>query len=181
MRSVPVEERDSAEGTVYRRGEPESPKRANAVLTNLAHSLALVHGRRNLNMGDLPRLAEITVSTMPGDASSIFKALVEKGGELDVDDVQRVIGSEHPETARGRMKYLHATDVLEFHQPGQGKRALLRLRSKFAWCGSGELRALLGFTHLSIRRGCVTPLHLSLPGRCVQPHHLLGLLSSRHE
>jgi hypothetical protein len=145
MRSVPVEDRDPLHGVVYRRGESESPKRAHAVLTNLARGLALVHGRRGLNPEVLPRIAEITMSTMPAMASTIFKALVEKGGELDVEDVKRVIGADHRETARARMQYLHATPVLEFDEKGIGKRAVLRLRPDWAWCNSTEFRALLGF------------------------------------
>jgi hypothetical protein len=96
-------------------------------------------------MEDLSRIVEMTLSTMPADTSKVFRALLEKGDELDVDDVKRVIGVEHSETARRRMQYLHATSVLEFDEKGAGKRAVLRLRPEWAWCNSPEFRALLGF------------------------------------
>jgi hypothetical protein len=144
MRSVPIEEREPGTGkTVYRAGCPEGPERALAVLTNLARGRALVHGRRQISMDDLPLIATVTVSSMPGEASAIFRALVERGGELRVEEVRVLLGAEHPESARTRMRYLDALGVMEFVNPGQGQTGVLRFRPEWEWCGSPEFRRLL--------------------------------------
>jgi hypothetical protein len=143
MRTVPAEEREPSGKTVYRAGCAEGPERALAVLTNLARGYALVHGRRGVVMDDLPLIVAVTVSSMPGDASPIFKAAVEKGGELSVEDVRVLLGAEHPETARVRMRYLHAVGVLEFVTLGTGKPGSLRFRPGWDWCASQEFRRLL--------------------------------------
>jgi hypothetical protein len=144
MRSVPIEEREPSTGRiVYRTGCPEGPERALAVLTNLARGLALVHGRRHISMDDLPLIVTVTVSSMPGEASSIFRALLEKGGGLKVEDVRVLLGAEHPESARTRVRYLDALGVMEFVNPGQGQAGVLRFHRDWQWCSSPEFRRLL--------------------------------------
>jgi hypothetical protein len=143
MRTVPAEERELGGKTVYKAGCAEGPERALAVLTNLARGYALVHGRCRVAMDDLPLIIAVTVSSIPGDASPIFKAAVEKGGGLSVEDVRVLLGAEHPETARMRMRYLHAVGVLEFVTRGTGKPGSLRFRPGWDWCASQEFRRLL--------------------------------------
>jgi hypothetical protein len=143
MRTVPAEERELGGKTVYKAGCAEGPERALAVLTNLARGYAIVQGRRGVVMDDLPLIIAVTVSSIPGDASPIFKAAVEKGGELSVEDVRVLLGAEHPETARMRMRYLHAVGVLEFVTRGTGKPGSLRFRPGWDWCASEEFRRLL--------------------------------------
>jgi hypothetical protein len=75
MRSLPVEERDGPAGdALYRPGEPEAPYRAQAVLTNLARGRALVHGRRQVTMADVPLIAAVTTSSMPGGPANLQRA-----------------------------------------------------------------------------------------------------------
>lgn len=143
MRTVPAEEREPSGKTVYRAGCAEGPERALAVLTNLARGYALVHGRRGVVMDDLPLIVAVTVSSIPGDASAIFRAAVEKGGKLGAADIRVLLGAEHLETARTRMRFLDAVGVLEFVTRGTGKPGFLRFRPEWKWCASDEFRRLL--------------------------------------
>jgi hypothetical protein len=108
-------------------------------------------------MADLPLLATVTVSSMPGDSSPIFRALVENDGELSVQAVQTLLGAEHPDTARTRMRYLHALGVMEFVNLGQGKAGALRFRPEWDWCASPAFKPIL-----------LGEL-VKNPGVCVQP------------
>lgn len=144
MRAVPIEEHDADTRTkFYRPGQAELPYRALAVLTNVARGRVLVHGRRHVTMDDLPLIAAVAVSSMPGDTSTIFKALVTHGGTLTVEQVQQTLKARHRETARDRIRYLEALGVVEFENPGAGKTSILRLRPEWAWCATPEFRALL--------------------------------------
>ena len=94
-------------------------------------------------MDDLPLVVSVAVSSIPGDAGPIFKQAVENGGELSVEDVRVVLGAEHLETARTRMRYLDAIGVMEFVNQGSGKAGFLRFHPDWAWCTSPEFRQLL--------------------------------------
>jgi hypothetical protein len=121
----------------------EQPWRANAVLYNLARGHALIHGRTQLTVDDLPLIAKIVISSMPTAAGKVFRALVEHDSELTVAQVQKVLGVRHPETARHVMADLDRRGVVSFVEFGAGKTAVLRFREEWAWCGSAESRALL--------------------------------------
>ncbi len=172
MRAVPIEERDTDGGSKsYRPGQRELPFRAQAVLTNVARGHALAHGRRQVTMDDLPLVAAVTVSSMPGDTSAIFGALITNDGALTVEAVQEVLKARHRETARDRMRYLEALGVVEFENAGPGKTSILRLRPDWAWCASPDFRALLSLDRVPVCRGKVreTGELVTDPGRCVAP------------
>jgi hypothetical protein len=146
MRSEPAREPDPQRigaGAEYLPARGEQPWRANAVLYNLARGHALIHGRTQLTVDDLPLIAKIVVSSMPTAAGKVFRALVEHGPELTVAQVQKVLGVRHPETARHVMTDLDRRGVVAFVEFGAGKTAVLRFREEWAWCGSAESRALL--------------------------------------
>src|SRR2546427_2640168 len=66
MRSEPVREGDPDRGRVeYSPAKKEQPRRAYAVLGNLARGHALVNGRPQLTKEDLPPLARVVFSSMP--------------------------------------------------------------------------------------------------------------------
>jgi hypothetical protein len=145
MRREVLEERDWTSGSreiLYRAGEPEAPQRAFAVLTNVACGHALVHGRTQLSVDDLPLIARVTVSTMPGSTGRIFQALVSHQGEMSVAEVQEALGSKHRQTARTQMERLDALGVTEFRKAGKGKAARICFRPEWKWCASPEFRAL---------------------------------------
>ncbi len=144
MRSEPVREADpdrAAPGFVP--PKREQPRRAYAILCNLARGHALVHGRSHLSLDDLPLVARVTVCSMPTECARVFEAAVKKGEPLAVADVQAALGVKHPETARKVMKDLDQRGVMEYTEEGLGKPALLRFRPEWDWCSSREFRALL--------------------------------------
>src|SRR5262249_38257598 len=137
MRSVPRRERDEFNRRTYLSGDRESPYRALAVLTNLARGHALVHGRERVSSDGIPVIVRVTLSSMPSEIARLFLALALRRSEpLKVADVQRLLGARHPETARDRMRYADALDVMEFVEEGVGREATLRFRSDWEWCSS---------------------------------------------
>ena len=154
-----MDERDDAGKKAYRPGPVELPHRAYAVLTNVARGHALINGRDHITIDDIVMVVAVTVSSIPGDANSIFRVLVEQGGELKVEQVQGVLKAKTRETARDRMEYAHALGVMRFEERGPGKAASLSFAEDWAWCASPEFRALLFPASEPVKnRGvCLTP------------------------
>jgi hypothetical protein len=145
MRSEPVREGDPERGRFeYSPAKKEQPRRAYAILGNLARGHALVRGRRQLTEDDLPPLARVVLCSMPSDCGPVFAALVKSGGyPLTVADVEKVLGVKHPETARKVMRELDRRGVMEFDEKWVGQPSVLRFRPDWAWCSSAEFRKLL--------------------------------------
>jgi len=145
MRSEPVREGDPERGRLeYSPAKKEQPRRAFAVLGNLARGHALVHGRQQLAKGDLPLLARVVVSSMPSECGLVFAALVKGGGEpLTVAQVQNILRVNHAETARKVIDDLDRRGVIAFEPKGVGKPAEVHFRPDWAWCRSPEFRELL--------------------------------------
>ncbi|MBI4637614.1 MAG: zeta toxin family protein [Candidatus Rokubacteria bacterium] len=172
MRSVPIEERDDGRRRIYRPGDGEAPYRALAVLTNVARGHAIVHGRDRVTMDDLPLIVQATASSMPTDPARLLKGLVTSDTDaLRVAQVQALLGAQHPESARDRMRYVHALEVMEFSEDGPGKPAHLLFRAEWAWCRSPEFRALLrgGAPPVTGPGMCVSAKPITLQGPCVPP------------
>jgi hypothetical protein len=143
MRSEPVREVESVWGcSEYTLAKPEQPRRAYAVLRNLARGHALVHGRQHLSEEDLPLVAQVAVSSMPSECALVFRALVLQK-EITVGQVQAVLGVKSAETARGVMEGLERRGVMEYIRAGPGKAAILRFQPEWAWCTSPEFQAIL--------------------------------------
>jgi hypothetical protein len=141
MRSVPTEERDEHNHRVYRPSAPEAPYRALAVLSNVARGHALVHGRDRVTAEDIPLMVRVTSSSMPRDPALLLRGLVEHGA-LTVDQAKTILGTKHPETARDRMRYMHALGVAEFDEPGFTRAAHLVLAPDWKWCAEPDFQAL---------------------------------------
>jgi hypothetical protein len=142
MRSEPVGESELAwDGAEYTPAKPEQPRRAHAVLRNLARGHALVHGRPQLTEEDLPLIARVTVSSMPTACARVFIAAVGRP-ELTVGQAQQALGVS-PETARKVMRELDRRGVMAYHEAGIGHAALWRFRPQWEWCASPEFQAIL--------------------------------------
>jgi len=124
-------------------GQPstEDPKRAFAILNNLARGRAIVQGRRQLSEDDLPFVAEIVLSSMPARRGRLIRALALNDGVLTVREAQEALGVRSPETARNEMKDLDRTGLAEFDK--EGEPAQLRVRPSWAWIASPEFVALV--------------------------------------
>ena len=148
MRSEPVHEGDPENGRhEYSPAKREQPRRAYAVLGNLARGHALVHGRRQLSEDDLPLLARVVVSSMPSECGRVFSALVRRTGKpMTTADVMAALGVKHRETARRVMEDLGTRGVVKY-EPGTrdlgheaGNPGLLRFGSDWEWCTSPEFQ-----------------------------------------
>ena len=144
MRSEPVREaapeRDRHDYTPEKR---ETPRRAYAVLYNLARGHALVHGRTQLTWEDLPLVAQVTVSTMPPECRLVFKALLHnQGAALTTAQVQAALRVRHPMTAIKVMEELDQRGVMKLVKAGQGRPWELHLQPEWEWCVQDEGREL---------------------------------------
>ena len=123
--------------------QPESPLRANSVLYNLARGHALVNGRTQLSVEDLPMVARVAVSSVPQGRRNVFLALAKNEGQpLTVKQVENTgVGSRH--TAERVMGALEQLGVMKFEKEGTGKAARLTIRPEWSWCMAEDFRALL--------------------------------------
>ena len=123
--------------------QPESPLRANSVLYNLARGHALVHGRTQLSLEDLPMVARIAVSSIPQEPRKVLLALAKNEGRpLTVKQVESTgVGSRH--TAERVMDALDQLGVMMFEREGNGKASRLSIRPEWAWSMEEDFRSLL--------------------------------------
>ena len=123
--------------------QPESPLRANSVLYNLARGHALIHGRTQLSVEDLPMVARVAISSIPHEPRKVFLALAKNEGlPLTVKQVENSkVGSRH--TAERVMEALDQLGVMTFEKDGTGKASRLSIRPEWAWCMDEDFRALL--------------------------------------
>jgi hypothetical protein len=123
--------------------QSESPLRANAVLYNLARGHALVHGRTQLSVEDLPMVVRVAISSMPQEPRKVLLALARNEGQpLTVKQVgETALGSRH--TVERGMKALDQLGVMKYENEGTGKAAHLGIRPEWAWCMAEDFRSLL--------------------------------------
>lgn len=123
--------------------QPELPYRAHSVLYNLARGRALVYGRTQLSVEDLPMVARVVVSSIPQEPRKVLLALARNEGQpLTVKQVGETgVGSRH--TAERAMVTLDQLGVMKFEKEGTGKAARLSIRPEWSWCMDADFRALL--------------------------------------
>ncbi len=136
--------------------QPESPRRANAVLYNLARGHALISGRTRIEADDLPLLARVTLASIPEKRRSTLVALLSaENASLTVAQVEAATGvTQH--SAEGIMKEFQWLGMATFSQLGQGRKAALTLRPEWAWVRGKEVANLLLIGNLAENRGCVS-------------------------
>ena len=125
----------------------ESPRRANAILYNLARGRALIHGRQFLNQDDLPRVAQIALSSMPSHRRAMWRAMAQNQRQpLTVKWVSQALDVS-PNTAQDRMREMAWLGVMVLDSPGQGIASTLHIYPDWAWFVTGEgAQLLLGST-----------------------------------
>lgn len=126
-----------------RASEPESPHRANAVLYNLARGHALISGRTQLEMEDLPTVAQVTLSSIPSRRRAVLRLMARQGGTpVTVSQVELAANvSRH--TAEALMRELEALALVDVQRDGVGIPALLTIKSELAWCMGEDFRRFL--------------------------------------
>jgi len=124
--------------------QPEDPKRALAVLHNIARGHALIHGRKHLKEEDLPVVARIALSSMPRERRRVIETFAGyEGIPISVTGVMRVteVGSDH--TADRIMREMDRLKVARYEKPGPGMKSRLSLHSEWKWCAEGRERELI--------------------------------------
>lgn len=129
---------------------PESPHRANAVLYNLARGHALICGRTQLAIEDLPTVAQVTLSSIPFRRRAVLQLMAEQDGKpVTVSQVEKATNvTRH--TAEEIMREMDALGLMEFQSEGAGKAASLAMNSEWAWCMTERFRALLLGSDLAV-------------------------------
>lgn len=122
---------------------PESPHRANAVLYNLARGHALICGRTQLAIEDLPTVAQVTLSSIPYRRRAVLQLMAEHGGTpVTVSQVEKATNvTRH--TAEEIMYEMEALSLMDVRHEGVGKPALLVIKEEWAWCMTKDMRTLL--------------------------------------
>src|SRR5262249_50136816 len=143
MRSEPAREGDPERNPGFTPAKKELPRRAFAILRNIARAHALVFGRTSLSEGDLPVVARVTISSMPTDSRLAFAAFVESGEPVLTRDVRHRLGVKHPATASKVLADLEGRGIVVNQPQGPGNPTLWTLHEKWRWCASPEFRALL--------------------------------------
>jgi hypothetical protein len=125
----------------------ESPRRANVILYNLARGRALIHGRQVLKQDDLPRVAQIALSSMPSHRRAMWKAMAQNQGQpLTAKQVSQALDVS-PNTAQDRMREMAWLGVMVLDSPGQGIASTLNIHPDWKWFVTGEgAQLVLGST-----------------------------------
>lgn len=121
----------------------EGPSRAMSVLYNIARGRALVHGRKTLDLTDLPMIGAVTLSSMPKRRREVILAFVRQGGNpLKVKDVVAAAGVSEG-TAESIMQEMDWLGFGEYTKPGNGIPSVLMLRPQWEWVATGSFRHLM--------------------------------------
>ena len=121
----------------------ESPRRALALLYNLARGHALVAGRKKLADDDLPMIGWLTLSSMPASRRAVLVSLVCNSGEpVSAQDVVKT-GNVSRHTAEVYMDEAHKIGLGRFQREGNGKASHLSVMPEWKDYVTGEMGRLL--------------------------------------
>lgn len=110
----------------------EQPQRAMSLLYALARGHALVHGRRQLTVEDLPIVARAALQSAPNDRRAVMRILLANHGVATTADVQEAFRCSAP-TARAILQTLDKLEVGRLHNPGPPEPATLTLDESLRW------------------------------------------------
>jgi len=114
---------------IFSKPELETPYRAIKIFKNIAYGSALIHGRDEVNEDDLSQIEHIAYSSMPEQRRLVFQALVESGGEMNVNEVIKSTKMSRP-TALHYMEELAHLGVVSFER---GSPSSITLNPQFNW------------------------------------------------
>ncbi len=110
----------------------EAPHRAMSLLYALARGHALVHGRRQLTVDDLPLVARAALESTPNDRRAVMRLLLLNGGVVSTGDVQEALRCSAP-TARAILETLEKLGIGRFENLGPPEPATLTLSEPLQW------------------------------------------------
>jgi len=161
--NVVVKEDYEGEKTYYSTPTIEHADRAREALYNLARGHAIINGRKQLTIADLPVVIEVTLSSAPYDRVNAFKYLLKKEGNATTADLMRDLKCSR-RTAIRSMKTLEILELVDLEKAsietefGTRTGYTMRLKEEFKWFTSKEFRKLW-------RVKKITPTHIELSER----------------
>ena len=145
--NVVVKEDYEGHKTYYSTPTIEHADRARQALYNLACGHAIINGRRQLTIDDLPVVIEVTLSSAPYDRVNAFKYLLQKGGTVTTSDLMRDLKCSR-RTAIRCMKTLEILELVNLEksrietEAGERIGYTMRLKDEFKWFTSKEFQKL---------------------------------------
>jgi hypothetical protein len=110
----------------------EGPQRAMSLLYALARGHALVHGRRQLAVEDLPIVARAALESTPTDRRAVMRILLANDGVATTTDLEKELRCSAP-TARAILETLDKLGLGRLENPGPPVAASLHLGDSFCW------------------------------------------------
>ena len=103
-----------------------------SLLYALARGHALVHGRRQLTLEDLPIVARAALESTPHDRRAVMRILLARDGIATTADLQEALRCSAP-TARAILETLDKIGVGRLRNPGPPEPATLTLDQSLHW------------------------------------------------
>jgi hypothetical protein len=107
----------------------EDPRRATALMLNIARGRAILYGRNQINMDDIPILIDITLSSCTEERGKLFRAILEAPGHyLRTSAVEKALKCGR-NAALNVMEDFNLLGIAEYipdktHQPGRPEKGL---------------------------------------------------------
>jgi len=161
--NVAVKEEYGGDKTYYSTPTIEHADRAITALCNLARGHAIIQGRKQLSVKDLPLLIEVTLGSAPFDRVNAFKYLLQNGGTATTSDLMNDLRCSRRTTIRS-MKTLEILQLVDLEktpietEAGTRTGYTMRLKEEFEWFTSRQFRKLWGVKKIE-------PKHVELAER----------------
>jgi len=110
----------------------EAPHRAMSLLYALARGHAIVHGRAQLSVDDLPLVARAALESTPNDRRAVMRLLIGKQGLIQTGDVEAALRCSAP-TARAILETLDKLQLGRFENPGAPVAGSFFLADSLKW------------------------------------------------
>jgi hypothetical protein len=124
----------SGEDETYNFSTPviEGPQRAMSLLYGLARGHALVQGRRQLTVDELPVVARAALESTPNDRRAVMRLLLANNGVVTSAQLQEALRCSAP-TARAILETLDKLGLGRLENPGPPVAATFYLDESFRW------------------------------------------------
>ncbi|MCX6715676.1 MAG: hypothetical protein NT077_01505 [Candidatus Taylorbacteria bacterium] len=122
----------------FKYGSPviEKPDRLNQLFYNLVRGHALVCGRKQIGIEDLPAVIELCVDGAPSARATLFRKLIEYSGKMTTSEIERELNCSKP-TALKEMKTLEIVKICTLHEHANQDNEI-KLSDRFKWFLSSE-------------------------------------------
>jgi hypothetical protein len=110
----------------------EEPERLLTLFYNLARGHAIAHRRTKLNESDWKIVLRVGLSTMPYERAHLFKVLLEHGGQIHSEEIQKKM-SVSQSTASRIMETLKVLQIVEEATSPKNLEKIIALKKEFEW------------------------------------------------